>query len=57
MQPIEVQLKLGKETKGTYRYETDDDGAVITTLYVRKSAFEGDKAPKSIRLIVETGNS
>ena len=50
---IEVTLTLGKETKGTYRYENVEPDAAVSTLYVRKSAVEG-KPPPVIRLIVET---
>jgi hypothetical protein len=50
---IEVTLAIGKETKGTYRYENAEPDAAVSTLYVRKSAIEG-KPPPAIRLIVET---
>jgi hypothetical protein len=50
---IEITLKLGKETKGTYRYETDEAEAAVSSLYVRKSSIEG-KPPSVIRLVVET---
>jgi hypothetical protein len=53
MQPIHVTLTLGKETKGTYRFENNDAEAAITTVYVRKDAFKGEKPPQSIRLLVE----
>jgi hypothetical protein len=53
MQPIHVTLALGKETKGTYRFENNDSEAAISTVYVRKDAFKGEKPPQSIRLLVE----
>ena len=53
MQPIHIALTLGKETKGTYRFENDDNEAAVSTLYVRKDAFKGEKPPQSIRLLVE----
>ena len=49
---IEVTLAIGKETKGTYRYENVEPDAAVSTLYVRKSAIEG-KPPSRIRLVVE----
>ena len=51
---IEIKLAIGKKTKGTYRYEAEPDAA-ITTLYVRKSAFDGENPPQTIRLVVEPG--
>jgi hypothetical protein len=56
MKPISVTLALGKETKGTYRYENNETDAIISTLYVRKEAFENGNPPKMIRLAVEPGN-
>jgi hypothetical protein len=53
MQPIEITLTLGKETKGTYRFETDEPEAPVSTVYVRKSAFPESKPPAKIRLILE----
>jgi hypothetical protein len=53
MQTIEVRLAQGKETKGTFRYETDDPNAAVSTLYIRKSAFAGGSVPKAIVLKIE----
>jgi len=53
MKPIEIKLTIGKETKGTYRYETAEPDAVVSTLYVRKSAVGEGKPPQAIRLVVE----
>ena len=53
MQPIHVTLMLGKETKGTYRFESEDQEAAVSTLYIRKETFGGAKPPQSIRLLVE----
>jgi len=52
MNPIKVKLTLGKETKGTYRFENEEADYPIPTLYIRKSAFSG-KPPQVIRLVVE----
>jgi hypothetical protein len=40
-------MELARETKNTYRFETDDEDAAINPLYIQKSAFGGD-APESI---------
>lgn len=53
MKPIEIKLALEKETKGTYRYETADDNAAVSTLYVRKGALGDGKPPQAIRLVIE----
>jgi hypothetical protein len=52
MQPprVTVYLTKVKETKNTVRYEDGSDGALISTLYVAKSA--GDLG-ESIRLTVD----
>ncbi len=55
MNPIEVCLVQGKETKGTYRFVAEDAQAPISTLYVRKTAFEGT-VPKAIVLTVAPAN-
>ena len=48
--PITVHLVLGKETKGTHRYEAEDPEAAVTTLYVRKASFDGAQVPQAIEL-------
>ena len=53
MQTLTVRLVQGKETKGTYRYETADPNAIVSTLYIRKSAFAGGSVPKAIVLKIE----
>lgn len=52
MKPITVTLEKGKETKGTYRFDSSNRDAPITSIYVRKSAFEGAAVPKRIVLAV-----
>ncbi len=51
MNPIVVNLALTKETKGTYRYDTEALDAPITSLYVKKGAI-GAKAPAEIKITV-----
>jgi hypothetical protein len=52
LKPITVTLDKGKETKGTYHHDSPDPNAAITSIYVRKSAFDGDAVPKRIVLTV-----
>jgi len=56
-----VSFQFERETKGAVRFqEVDDkgnvlsmgDGAKIGTLYIRKSAFNGEGTPKKIQLAV-----
>lgn len=49
MKPITVTLEKGKETKGTYRFDSSNPDAPITSLDIRKSAFDGP-VPKRIVL-------
>lgn len=49
---VEFEMTLARETKGTYRYESDEEDAPVTTLYVRKSAFESAAAPDTITLTI-----
>jgi hypothetical protein len=44
---MKIKLKLERETKGTYVYKNDDDGAAIPSLYIKKASVKGD-APKEI---------
>lgn len=37
MKPITVTLDKGKETKSTFRLDSPDPNAPITSVYVRKS--------------------
>jgi len=40
MKPIGVTLQKNKETKGTYRFDSPNPNAAITSVYVRESAFD-----------------
>ncbi len=57
MKPITVTLEKSKETKGTYRFDSPDPNAAITSIYVRKSAFDGGKVPPRITLTVAEAQS
>jgi hypothetical protein len=52
VKPITVTLEKSKETKGTYRFDSPNPDAAITSVYVRKSAFNGNAVPKRIVLTV-----
>lgn len=51
MKTITIKLTYVKETKGTHVYGTDEEGAAITTLYIRKSSLPKD-APQEISVTV-----
>lgn len=50
---IEVEMALDRETKNTFRFAAEaEDGDVIDTVYVQKSAFDGD-APQKVTVTLE----
>ncbi len=51
---ISIRMEQDKETKGTYRYATQEEGAVVRTVYISKLAFP-DGAPKSIEVTISEG--
>ncbi len=57
VKPISVAFDKGKETKGTYRFDSPDQNAPIPSVYVRKTAFEGSAAPERIVLTVAAAES
>jgi hypothetical protein len=52
LKPIKVTLDKSKETKGTYRFDSPNPDAPVTSIYVRKSAFNGGAVPNRILLTV-----
>lgn len=46
-----VELALQRETKGTWVYGTEELGAAVTQLYVKKTVLP--QAPKTIVLTIE----
>jgi hypothetical protein len=52
VKPISVTLEKTKETKGTYRFDSSNPDAPITSVYVKKGAFDGGAVPKRIVLTV-----
>jgi hypothetical protein len=52
LKPVTVTLEKSKQTRGTYRFESPDPNAAITSIYVRKTAFDGGAVPTRILLSV-----
>lgn len=53
MTNITVKMSLAKETKGTFVFHADAENAAVPTLYVKKSAYPNQQAPKKISITVE----
>lgn len=54
MEKKSVKMNQAKETKGTFVYEAQvKTGAIITTVYISKSAFVGGTAPLELTLTIE----
>lgn len=51
---FKTKLTKARDTKNTFVFKNESDDAPIPSLYIAKSAFEGD-APESITVEV-TGN-
>ena len=51
MEAIVVTMELWKETKNTYRYEALDNSVYVSSLYVHRTAMQG-QAPKKITVTV-----
>lgn len=54
MKKIELVLQKVKETKGTYVYGDSKEDAPIPSVYIKKTAFEGN-APKTLKLTLQEG--
>lgn len=50
---IKVAMTHTKETPGAHRYDAADRDAPMRDVYIKKSAFNGDAAPRSITITVE----
>lgn len=53
--PVEVTLNKERETKRTIRFNSEDEAAAITTLYVAKSAVEELGNPDTIKVSIAKG--
>lgn len=49
---MKIKMKKARDTKGTFVYKNDDDGAAIRSLYINKSAV-GDEAPAEITVEIK----
>jgi hypothetical protein len=49
---IECEFTHAKETKGAHQYKETADDYKIGTLYLRKTAIDGD-TPKTVKVTVE----
>lgn len=49
---MQIKMKLGRDTKGTYVYKNEDDDAAIPSLYIKKGAIKGE-APKTITVEIK----
>lgn len=62
---ITAMLVMERETKGAIRYREVGDNskpidpheAKVGTLYIRKTAFDGDLIPKSISVTISPGRA
>ena len=49
--PITIAIKLSKETKNPYRYDSVEEDAAVSNLYIQKKALPGGAPPElAIRL-------
>ena len=49
---MKIKMSKSRDTKGTYVYKNDDEGAAIRSLYITKSAVPGD-APDEITVEIK----
>ena len=50
---ITVTLQHSKSTKNTHRYDAVDEDASISSVYIKKTAFQGSTPPAKITLRVD----
>ena len=50
---MKTEMKLGRDTKGTFVYKNGDDDAPIPSLYIKKTAIKGGEAPKKITIEIK----
>jgi hypothetical protein len=53
VKPISVTLEKRNETERTHRFDSPDPNAPITSVYLRKSAFDSGAVQKRIVLTVQ----
>lgn len=49
---MKIKMNKKRDTKGTFVYGNDEDGAAIRSLYITKSAVKGD-APDEITVEIK----
>lgn len=49
---MKIKMTKDRDTKGTFVYKNNDEGAAIPSLYIKKSAFSGD-APDEITVEIK----
>ena len=49
---MKITMNLSKETKGTFVYTCITEGAIVPTLYIKKSAFP-EQPPAIIEVFIE----
>ena len=54
IEPITVTIRLTKETKNTYRYDSVDDDAPVSNLYIQKKALPNG-APRELEVRLTAG--
>ena len=53
MEKFTVVLKLDKDTRRFFRFQTEDEAeALVSNIYISKSAFDG-KVPEVVKITVE----
>ena len=54
LEPITVTIRLTRETKNIYRYDSVDDVAPVSNLYIQKKALPNG-APQELELRLTAG--
>lgn len=49
---MKVKMTKAKDTKNTVVYKNDEDGAAITSLYIKNTAIKGE-APEEINVEIK----
>lgn len=50
---LQQSLRFSRSTKSTHRFDADDSGAKVRSLYVEKAAFPQPDPPAFITIILE----
>jgi hypothetical protein len=52
MKIVRTTLDYNRSTPGTHLFKNENEGAPISALYIKKSAFNGDAPPVMIKIEV-----